>query len=138
MAAALLSEAVELVRVGLPNPLPAWGLFDLARATVAARLPPTVNPESWFDEALVELTEEARLDDPGTRVSMPLDNFRRGVPAMTPIWQQGESEAPVQLFKVHDYLVQEYLHRRGAEPQEGRYGRRLLPPVIFPAISEAN
>ena len=103
-AAAVLTAAGDLIRVGHPNRIPR---SLLAAASHDYLTDPRLRRPGWVNGAVDEAAADSTAD-----LEHTLDIAGRGVPALTTLW----SEDGTEFLELHDYLLQDHLRRRYQEP----------------------
>lgn len=96
-AIAVLTSAMELRRIGIPNPIPAWAIVESAHEY----LPPNarIQPNNWVTAGIAEAAQAVR-----------------GVQALTPSTIDGKISPSPDGYELHDYLFEQHLRRHGNQP----------------------
>jgi tetratricopeptide (TPR) repeat protein len=125
-AKAVLQAAGDLRRAGHPNPLPRWALEDAAASYLESAVLQSLDPATWFQQALIEASQGARDDNPYTDARL-LDIHHLGVPALRPKWLSAKTSGrqPSEAYEMHDYLYQDHAARVRQKPIRAALWRTL-------------
>ncbi|MDT0169570.1 hypothetical protein [Pseudarthrobacter sp. BRE9] len=125
-AKAVLQAAGDLRRAGHPNPLPRWALEDATSSYLEPAVLQSLDPATWFQQALFEASQGARDDNPYTDARL-LDIHHLGVPALRPKWlsEKTSGRQPSEAYEMHDYLYQDHAARVGQKPIKAALWRTL-------------